>query len=202
MAGVLGRFVSKIFPNSGSPNFEPKLRHVLEQLGEVHPGCTQQGIVTVSLWTTKAISFHPMFGFEVPDSRFYGGPAFHPFPEGFGGVASSFFVHMDGDVSSVVVAAVALVGEDVARFGGLVSKVAEQLVHGGGEGVTIVGIAGTGEGGEVPAAFAGGGDADFDSKFVFFVGFAFADAFDLGGVHAVEFLFIVALLVVDALGSF
>lgn len=98
---------------------------MLEELGEVHPCRTQQGIVAVSLWTTKAIAFHPMFGFEVSDSRFYGGPAFHPFPECFGGVASSFFVHVDGDVSLIVVAAVALVGEDVARLGGLVAQVAE-----------------------------------------------------------------------------
>ena len=50
---------------------------------------------------------------------------------------------MDGDASLVVMATVALVGEDVLGLGGLVAQVAEQLVHGRGEGVSIVGIAKT-----------------------------------------------------------
>ena len=36
---------------------------------------------------------------------------------------------MDGDASLVVMATVALVGEDVLGLGGLVAQVAEQLVH-------------------------------------------------------------------------
>lgn len=47
---------------------------------------------------------------------------------------------MDGDASLVVMATVALVGEDVLGLGGLVAQVAEQLVHGRGEGVSIVGL--------------------------------------------------------------
>ena len=63
------------------PKFEPKLRHVLEELGEIHSGGTQQCVFVISLVSVESIAFHSMFGFEVADAWFDGGSSFHPFPE-------------------------------------------------------------------------------------------------------------------------
>ena len=90
------------------------------------------------------------------------------------------------------------------RRGGLDADVSQKRVgvlELFGQRVAVVRIAGERPGAPPSALLVRAGQTDFDAEFVRLHGLALADAFDLGRVQRVEFVFAVALLDAIALGA-